>query len=70
MWNKYTQQSLIDAVNREPDSQSAAKQYSILASRIRRHRQNPCGRSRLGHPSCLTINEESYFVALLRLLPE
>ncbi|CAF2145249.1 unnamed protein product [Rotaria magnacalcarata] len=64
------QQSLIDAVNSALDSTSAAKLYNVPASTIRRHRRNQCLKNQIGCPSYLTSSEESYFVALLQLLPD
>jgi hypothetical protein len=70
MSKKYSRQSLADAVNSTLDSKSAAKQYNVPASTIRRHRQNPSLRNKIGRPSYLSSVEESYFVALLQLLPD
>ncbi|CAF2232187.1 unnamed protein product, partial [Rotaria magnacalcarata] len=67
---KYSKQSLIDAVNSALDSTSAAKLYNVPASTIRRHRRNQCLKNQIGCPSYLTSSEESYFVALLQLLPD
>ncbi|CAF4587878.1 unnamed protein product [Rotaria magnacalcarata] len=64
------QQSLIDAVNSALDSKSAAKLYNVPASTIRRHRRNRSLKNRIGRLSYLTTSEESYFVALLQLLPD
>ncbi|CAF1637774.1 unnamed protein product, partial [Rotaria magnacalcarata] len=52
------------------DSTSAAKLYNVPASTIRRHRRNQCLKNQIGCPSYLTSSEESYFVALLQLLPD
>src|SRR5579871_1270809 len=70
MSKKYPKQLLIDAVNSELDSKAAAKRFNVPASTIRRHRQDPSLRSRIGRPSYLTNTEEDYFVALLQLLPD
>ncbi|CAF4160595.1 unnamed protein product [Rotaria sordida] len=70
MSKKYSKQSLIDAINSAMDSKEAANFYHVPASTIRRHRRNRSLRSRIGRPSYLSSNEESYFVALLQLLPD
>ena len=70
MSKKYQKQSLIDAINSPLDSKLAGKLYNIPASTIRRHRRNPFLRNRIGRPSYLSSNEESYFVSMLQLLPE
>src|ERR1700722_14289213 len=70
MSKNYLKQDLVDAVNSNLDSKTAANHYNVPASTIRRHRRNSSLRSRVGRPSYLSTTEESVFVALLQILPD
>ncbi|CAF3852606.1 unnamed protein product [Rotaria sp. Silwood1] len=70
MSKNYSKQKLLDAVNSQYDSKTAAEMFHVPASTIRRHRREPSLKSHVGRPSYLSNDEEAYFVSLLQLLPE
>ncbi|CAF1993259.1 unnamed protein product [Rotaria magnacalcarata] len=70
MSKMYRRQSLIDVVNSTLDSKFAETFYNVPASAIQRHRRNSSLRNQIGRPSYLSTTEESYFVAVLQLLPD
>jgi hypothetical protein len=70
MSKKYSKQQLLDAVNSQYDSKTAGKIFHVPASTIRRHRRDDSLNDRVGRPTYLTNEQESYFVSMLQLLPQ
>src|SRR5689334_11032138 len=70
MSKNYSKEKLLEAVNSGFDSKTAAKKFNVPASTIRRHRRCPLLNARVGRPTYLTSDEETYFVSILKLLPD
>ena len=66
---KYSKQLLLKAVNSSYDWKTAAKRFYVPASTIRRHDRDYSLIASVGRPAYLTIDEEAYFVSILRLFP-
>ncbi|CAF1496473.1 unnamed protein product, partial [Adineta steineri] len=70
MLKKYTRKDLADAITSKLDSNAASIQFNVPPSTIRQHRREPLLNIRVGRSSYLTPEQETYLVALLKLLPD
>jgi hypothetical protein len=70
MSRKCSRDELLEAVNSGFDSKTEAKKRNVPASTIRRHHCDRTWKPRIGRPAYLTIDEKSYVVSILQLLPD
>ncbi len=70
MSRKCSRDEFLEAVNSGFDSKTEAKKCNAPATTIRRHRCDRTWKPRIGRPAYLKIDEESYLVSILQLLPD
>jgi hypothetical protein len=70
MSKKHTREALANAVASDLASKATAVKFNVPASTIRQHRREPSPNVRAGRPSYLSLEQENYFVSLLKLLPK